>query len=126
MRATLVAIAVAVFVAALGAVALAHPSEEGERYESVEWRVHPEEGRPAGRKIRVAAYYMGGFACQYRFHRVSARETTKSVTLKFLVHKREMKPEQACTLEVGGDFATAKLKKPLGDRELRHAPVTDP
>ena len=126
MRATtsVAAFFIAIAVGVAASIALGHPSEEGERYVSVPWRTDPYAGEPAGRKIRIIANYYGGFACQYRFHRASARETSKSVTIKVLAHKRGMKQDQYCTLEVGGDFATVRLKEELGDRELRHAPVT--
>ena len=127
MRATsgLVVFFIAVAVGVGASIALADPSQEGERYVSVEWRPDPSDGEPAGRKIRVVFNYWHGFACQYRFHRASARETRKSVTIKVLAHKRDMKPDQICTLEVGGDRATVKLEEPLGDRKLRHAPVSE-
>jgi hypothetical protein len=126
MRATtsVAAFFVAIAVGVAASIALGDPSREGERYVSVPWRADPNDGKPAGRKIRIIATYHGGFRCQYRFHRASTRETSKSVTIKVLVHKREMKQDQYCTLELGGDFATVRLEKELGDRQLRHAPVT--
>ncbi len=126
MRATtsVAAFFIAIAMGVAASIALGHPSEEGERYVSAPWRTDPNDGEPAGRKIKIIANYYGGFACQYRFHRASARETSKSVTIKVLAHKRGMREDQYCTLEVGGDFATVRLEEELGDRELRHAPVT--
>ncbi len=125
MRATLVAIAL-VAAAVVAAVALAHPSKEGERYVSVAWDPDPADGQPKGRKILVLYRYTGGYSCQYRFHSVTARETSESVTIKVLAHRREMRRDEACTAELGGGRATVKLRRELGDRELRHAPTTDP
>ena len=107
--------------AAIAVAALGHPGRDGERYVSVEWFTHPDE---AGRKIEVTYHYRG-VACQDRFHRAAARETEEAVTIKVLAHRREMRPDEACTLELGGGSTTVRLREPLGDRELRHAPVTD-
>jgi hypothetical protein len=126
MRATLVAIAAALAVVALTAVALGHPSKEGERFVSVRWDPDGSDGVPAGRKIKVFYQYTGGYWCQYRFHSATARETDDSVTIKVLAHRREQRKDEACTAELGGGRAVVKLKKALGDRELRHAPTNDP
>ena len=126
MRATLVAIAVALATVALAVVALAHPGEEGEKYVSVAWDPDRGDGPPKGRKIVVLYRYTGGYSCQYRFHSATARETSDSVTIKVLSHRREMRQGEACTAELGGGRAVVKLKRELGDRELRHAPTNDP
>ena len=125
MRAALLAISTAMAIGALAAVAAGHPSEKGERYVSVAWQPNQGNGEPAGRKIGVYWSYTTGFGCQYRPHSVSARETKKSVTIKVLVHKRELKPGETCTTELAGDHGVAKLREPLGNRKLRHAPTTD-
>jgi hypothetical protein len=126
MRATLVAIAAALAVVALAAVALGHPSQEGERYVSVKWDPDGGDGAPAGRKIVVIYQYTGGYNCQYRFHNATARETDESVTIKVLAHRREMKQNEYCTAEAPLGRVVVKLKQALGDRELRHAPTSDP
>jgi hypothetical protein len=126
MRATLVAIAAALAVVALAAVALGHPSKEGERYVSVKWNPDPNDGAPAGRKIQVIYEYTGGYNCQYRFHSAKARETDDSVTIKVLAHRREMRQDEGCTAEATLGRVVVKLKRTLGDRELRHAPTNDP
>jgi hypothetical protein len=121
---TLVAIAVAV--AAVAAIALAHPGKEGERYVSVAWDPDGRDGTPQGRKIVIVYRYTGGYACQYRFHGATARETSESVTIKVLAHRREMRQDEACTAELGGGRAVVRLRRALGNRELRHAPTNDP
>ena len=121
MRTAAIAVAVAVAVAALAISAAGDPNRPGERYVSVEWFADPNE---AGRKIDVVYRYRG-FACQYRFHRASARETDDAVTIKVLAHRREMRSDEICTLELGGGRTVVRLREPLGDRDLRHAPVTD-
>ena len=121
MRVLAVAVAAALGLAALAIVALGHPGRADERYVSVEWFTDPDE---AGRKIALVYHYRG-FACQYRFHRASARETSETVTIKVLAHRREMRSDEACTLELGGGRTVVRLREPLGDRELRHAPVND-
>jgi hypothetical protein len=126
MRATLVAIAVVLAASGLAALALAHPSEEGEKYVSVAWDPDGTDGPPAGRKIVVLYRYTGGYSCQYRFHSATARETSDSVTIKVLAHRRELRQGEACTAELGGGRAVVKLRRELGNRELRHAPTTDP
>ncbi len=126
MRATLVAIAVALSTVAVAVIALAHPSEEGEKYVSAAWDPDASDGPPQGRKIVVFYHYTGGYSCQYRFHSATARETSDSVTIKVLAHRREMRQGEACTAEVGGGRAVVKLKRELGNRELRHAPTNDP
>jgi hypothetical protein len=107
------------------ATALADESRPGEEYRSLHWRADPRDGEPAGRKIGVF-YEYGGYVCQYRFHRASARETEKSVTIKVLAHRREMREDEACIAVAGGGSTVVRLKKPLGDRELRHARTNDP
>ena len=124
MRATLVAIAVALAVVVLATGASGDPNQDGEHYVSVEWQEHPNDP-PAGRKI-VVRYFPKGFTCQYRFHSATARETSKSVTIKVLEHWHEADQEHTCIAVLGGGEATVKLKRPLGDRALRHAPVDDP
>jgi hypothetical protein len=126
MRATLVAIAVLAAAAACAAVALADPNREGERYVSVPWDPDGNDGTPAGRKIVILYRFGGGYACQYRFHSATARETSDSVTIKVLAHRREMRQDEACTAELGGGRTVVRLKRELGDRELRHAPTNDP
>ena len=126
MRATLVAVALVLATAVTGVIALAHPSKEGERYVSVAWDPDGRDGPPQGRKIAVLYRYTGGYSCQYRFHRATARETSESVTIKVLAHRREMRKDEACTAELGGGRAVVRLRRELGDRELRHAPTTDP
>ena len=126
MRATLVAVALVLATAATAVIALAHPSKEGEKYVSVAWDPDARDGQPAGRKIAVHYRYTGGYACQYRFHSITARETRKSVTIKVLAHRREMRKDEACTAELGGGGAVVRLRRELGKRELRHAPTNDP
>ncbi|MDQ3935011.1 MAG: hypothetical protein M3340_10340 [Actinomycetota bacterium] len=111
----------ALALALLVSLAVADESRPGESYVSVEWRADPNEG---GRKIAVHYTYRG-YVCEYRFHRAAARETEDSVTIKVLAHRREMRQDEACIAVLGGGDATVKLRRPLGDRELRHAPVTD-
>ena len=111
-----------VLLALFAALAVADPNRSDERYVSVEWRTDPNEG---GRKIEVI-YSYGGWICQYRFHRAAARETDESVTIKVLAHWRRMRPDESCIAVAGGGRTVVKLKRPLGDRELRHAPVNDP
>lgn len=121
MRLAAAVLALALVLAALAVTATGDPNREGERYVSVEWFSDPDDG---GRKIEVTYHYRS-FACLYRFHRASARETDDTVTIKVLAHRREMRQDEACTLELGGGRTVVRLREPLGDRELRHAPVTD-
>ena len=111
-------------VAVLAAAALADESRPGEQYVSVQWD-RAEGDRSRGRSIPIRYTYWG-YACQYRFHRASARETEKMVTIKVLAHRREMREGEACTAVVGGGETVVKLRKPLGSRRLRHAPKSDP
>jgi hypothetical protein len=111
-------------VALLAVAAHAHEAEPGERYVSVQWD-RKEGDRSRGRTIPIKYTYWG-YACQYRFHRASARETETTVTVKVLAHRRELRDGEACTAVVGGGPAEVKLKKPLGSRRLRHAPKSDP
>ncbi len=121
MRASLALIAILITGVAVAAVASGHPSEPGERYVSAEWQTDPNEG---GRKIVVR--WMGkAYACQYRFHRVAVRETDEYVRIKVLLHRRNMREGEACIAIATGGTEKVKLQRPLGDRELRHAPVTD-
>lgn len=108
----------------LAAGALADESRPGERYVSVQWD-RREGDSSRGRTIPIR-YTYSGYACQYRFHRASARETSTTVTIKVLAHRREMRSDEACPAVVGGGSTTVKLKKPLGSRKLRHAPKSDP
>ena len=111
-------------VALLAIAAQAHDSEPGEKYVSVQWdRAAGDKSR--GRSIPIRYTYWG-YACQYRFHRASARETKTTVTIKVLAHRRELRSDEACIAVVGGGDTVVKLKKPLGSRRLRHAPKSDP
>jgi hypothetical protein len=110
--------------AVLAAGASADESRPGERYVSVQWdRAEGDTSR--GRTIPIR-YTFWGYACQYRFHRVSVRETSTTVTIKVLAHRREMRSDEVCPAVVGGGSATVKLKRPLGNRRLRKAPKSDP
>ena len=110
--------------ALLAAGALADESRPGERYVSVQWD-RREGDTSRGRTIAIRYTYWG-YACQYRFHRASARETATTVTIKVLAHRRELQSGEVCTAVVGGGETTVKLKKPLGSRRLRKAPKSDP
>jgi hypothetical protein len=48
------------------------------------------------------------------------------VTIKVLAHRREMRQDEACIAVAGGGSTVVKLKRPLGDRRLRHAATNDP
>jgi hypothetical protein len=123
MRVGLIVIVLALL-AVVAAGALADESRPGERYVSVQWdRTEGDSSR--GRTIAIR-YTFWGYACQYRFHRASARETATTVTIKVLAHRREMRSDEACAAVVGGGTTTVKLKKPLGSRRLRKAPKSDP
>jgi len=111
-------------VALLALGALAHEAEPGEQYVSVAWE-RAAGDRSRGKSIPIRYTYWG-YACQYRFHRASARETETTVTIKVLAHRREMRADEACTAVVGGGETVVKLKRPLGGRKLRHAPKSDP
>ena len=121
MRAIAALLALAALTVA-ATVACADAGREGERYVSVAWDTAPNE---RGRKIEVRYSYRG-WACQYRFHRATARETDRTVTIKVLAHWRPMRKDEACIAIAGGGRTTVKLRRPLGNRKLRHAPVTDP
>lgn len=126
MRATsgLVVFFIAVAVGVGASIALADPGQEGERYVSVEWQPDPNDGQPAGRKILIQYTYRGCPGA-YRFHRASARETDKSVTIKVLAHYRQPPPDTVCPAVAYLGREVVRLKRPLGNRKLRHAPVTD-
>ncbi len=126
MRAIAVTLAGLMLITAAAVTAVADESRPGEEYRSLKWRPDPRDGEPAGRKISILYEYGSGYICQYRFHRASARETEKSVTIKVLAHRREMRQDEACIAIAGGGSTVVKLKKPLGDRELRHAATNDP
>lgn len=100
------------------------PNQPGERYASMEWAPNGTP-KPESRKVKIR-WSGDGFACQYRFHRASARETKTTVTIKVLVHWRKMAEDEACILIAAGGTATVRLDEPLGDRKLRHAPTNDP
>jgi hypothetical protein len=100
------------------------PNRAGERYTSVDWALDGER-QPESRTVRLR-WRADGFACQYRMHRASARETPSTVTIKVLVHYREMARDEACILITAGGKTTVKLEEPLGNRKLRHAPTNDP
>jgi hypothetical protein len=100
------------------------PNRPGERYASVEWAPKGTP-KPSARKLKLR-WSGDGFACQYRLHRASARETRTTVTIKVLVHWRAMGDDEACILITAGGAATVKLDEPLGNRQLRHAPTNDP
>lgn len=110
---------------AVAAIALGDANREGERYVSAPWTpIGDDAQRPAGRKIHIR-YSFGGYACQYRLHSVTARQTEDDVTIKVLAHRREMRQDEACAAIQGGGTSVVKLRRALGDRELKHAPVND-
>lgn len=118
-------------VAAIAATALAATTGFGhegghddERLVSAEWRMQNEPG-PEKRKL-VLIWSGNGYGCQYELHRASMRETTKSVTVKVLVHRREMVDGEACAAVPAGGEAKVRLDRPLGDRKLKHARTNDP
>ncbi len=121
MRAIAALVALAALAVAV-AFAVADPAREDERSVSVAWQAYPGE---AGRKVEIRYAYRG-WACQYRFHRAAVRETDTTVTIKVLAHWRRMRQDEACSAVFGGGKTVVKLRRPLGNRELRHAPVNDP
>ena len=118
-------LAVCVALVAIAAVvaAVAGPSGAQEPgTHSVPWRLDGER-RPASKRVPVL-WRAGGYACEWRFLRATARETRRSVTIRVLAEHDPMEPEEVCPAVVAGGRATVRLQRRLGDRRLRHAPVT--
>jgi hypothetical protein len=87
---------------------------------SIPWRLEA----ASDRALRLR-YTFPGTICDYRFQRVSARETADAVTVAVyarFVPRRDM----ACVAIVGGGRATVRLRAPLDGRRLLHAPVSRP
>ena len=127
MRRRAAGIALAAAVVAASAVALPAGSPavavEGDVY-SARWQLDGPR-RPASRTVRVH-WVGGGYACEWRFLRATATETRRSVTIRVLLEHHPMGPGEVCAAVVAEGRARVRLRRPLGSRRLRHAPVTMP
>lgn len=91
---------------------------------SVPWRLDGER-RPAAKRVAIL-WRAGGYACEWRFLRATARETRRSVTIRVLVEHEPMGEGEYCAAVVAAGEATVRLDRRLGRRRLRHARVTMP
>ena len=114
-------LALAAAAATLVVAATQSTAQEAGTY-SVPWRLEGER-RPAAKRVPIL-WRAGGYACEWRFLRATARETRRSVTIRVLVRHEPMQEGEYCAAVVAGGEATVRLDRRLGKRRLRHAPVT--